>query len=43
MGHSTVAVTQKVYRHALDLDRSALARELSEAVSRLIVEDAVDR
>jgi len=39
MGHSTVAVTQNVYRHALKLDRSRLATRISEAVTDLYAEE----
>ncbi len=38
MGHSTVAVTQKVYRHSLNLNQKQLAARLSAEITRLHAE-----
>jgi integrase len=40
MGHSTVAVTQKVYRHSLNLNQKQLAARLSAGITRLHAEVA---
>lgn len=39
MGHSTVGVTQRVYRHALKLDQTRLAKKLSAGVTDLYADE----
>lgn len=42
MGHETQAVTQRVYRHAWQMNRSNLARSLSRKITGLTVEPSVE-
>lgn len=39
MGHSTTAVTERVYRHAIAMDRTKLAERLSAAMTNVAVDE----
>jgi len=42
MGHSTTAVTERVYRHAIAMDRTKLAERLSRAMTNVAVEEGAE-